>query len=84
MIKALSLEARLNITIANPAESRVIGVLDSDKGPSCHEIRNGSREQLKPNQIEIIKVESKNQIVDILTKGVTKDLFRSLRRMLLG
>ena len=83
MIKALNIEARLN-PIANPAESRVIGVLDSDKGPSCHENRIGSREQLKPNQIEIVKVESKNQIADILTKGVTKDLFRSLKRMLLG
>ena len=42
------------------------------------------REQLKPNQIDIIKVETKEQIADILTKGVTKDLFQYLRKKLLG
>jgi hypothetical protein len=45
MNKALSLEAKLN-TIANPAESREIGLLDSDKGPSCQEI-NSARVRMK-------------------------------------
>ena len=42
------------------------------------------REQLKPNNVEIVKVESKQQIADILTKGVTKDLFATLRKLLIG
>ena len=42
------------------------------------------REELEPNGIEILKIESKDQIADILTKGVTKDLFQGLRKMLLG
>ena len=42
------------------------------------------REQLKPNRIEILKVESKAQVADILTKGLTKDLFSIWRKMLLG
>ena len=42
------------------------------------------RESLKPNGIEILKIESKDQIADILTKGVTKDLFSVLRKMLIG
>ena len=42
------------------------------------------REKLKPNGIEIVKVETKNQIADILTKGLTKELFRGLRLLLLG
>jgi hypothetical protein len=42
------------------------------------------REHLKPNGIDVVKVDTKNQVADILTKGVTKDLFRSLRQKLLG
>ena len=42
------------------------------------------REQLVPNGIEVLKVESKDQVADILTKGLTKDLFSILRKMLLG
>ena len=33
------------------------------------------RESLKPNRIEVLKVESKDQIADLLTKGLTKDIF---------
>ena len=40
------------------------------------------REHLKPNRIEIVKVETKDQVADILTKGVTKDLFKTLRKLL--
>ena len=42
------------------------------------------RESLKPNQIEVLKVESKEQVADILNKGLTKDLFSQLRKMLIG
>ena len=42
------------------------------------------REQLIPNGIEVLKVETKDQVADILTKGITKDLFLNLRKMLLG
>ena len=42
------------------------------------------RESLESNSIEVLKVESKNQIADIFTKGLLKDLFIPLRKMLLG
>ena len=42
------------------------------------------RESLEPNNIEVLKVESKDQIADMFKKGLTKDLFVSLRKMLLG
>ena len=42
------------------------------------------RETLEPNNIEIRKIESKDQIADILTKGTTKDIFVALRKKLLG
>ena len=42
------------------------------------------RESLIPNRIEVLKVESKDQIADLLTKGLTKDIFSPLRKFLLG
>ena len=42
------------------------------------------REQLAPNNIEVLKVETKDQIANILTKGLTKELFSDLRKALLG
>ena len=39
------------------------------------------REKLKPNNIEVEKIDTKNQIADILTKGLTKDLYEALRKM---
>ena len=42
------------------------------------------RESLETNDIEVLKVESKDQIADIFTKGLTKDLFVPLRKVLLG
>ena len=42
------------------------------------------RESLETNDIEVLKVESKDQIADIFTKGLTKDHFVPLRKMLLG
>ena len=42
------------------------------------------REELKPNRIEVLKVESKEQVAGILAKGLTKDPFSILRKMLSG
>ena len=42
------------------------------------------REKLKLNGIEVIKVETKDQIADIFTMGVIKDSSRGLRQILLG
>ena len=42
------------------------------------------RGNLASNNIEVLKVESKDQIADILTKGLTKDLFSTLRKLLVG
>jgi hypothetical protein len=39
---------------------------------------------LKPNHIEICKIDSKSQRADILTKGLTKDKFESIRKLLCG
>jgi hypothetical protein len=42
------------------------------------------RSHLKPNHIEIHKVDSSQQKADILTKGLTKDKFESIRKLLCG
>ena len=42
------------------------------------------REKLIPNNIKVEKVDTKEQIADILTKGLTKDLYEALRKMLVG
>jgi hypothetical protein len=42
------------------------------------------RSHLKPNKIEICKVEPSLQKADILTKGLTKDKFESIRKLLCG
>jgi hypothetical protein len=34
--------------------------------------------------IEVEKIDTKNQIADILTKGLSKDLYEALRKMLVG
>lgn len=38
----------------------------------------------KENRIEIVKINTKNQLGDIFTKGLTKDSFEHLRRLLMG
>jgi hypothetical protein len=42
------------------------------------------RSHLKPNKVEIHKIESSLQKADILTKGLTKDKFESIRKLLCG
>ncbi len=42
------------------------------------------REQLKPNHIEVAKVETTEQLADIFTKGLRKDKFREMRLKLCG
>jgi hypothetical protein len=42
------------------------------------------RSHLKPKHIEIIKIDTKLQRADILTKGLTKDKFESIRKLLCG
>ena len=39
---------------------------------------------LKPNHIEVKKIDTKAQIADIYTKNVAKDTFERLRKMLMG
>jgi hypothetical protein len=42
------------------------------------------RSHLKPNNIEIHKIDSNHQRADILTKGLTKEKFESIRQLLCG
>jgi hypothetical protein len=42
------------------------------------------RSHLKPNNIIIHKIDSNHQQADILTKGLTKDKFESIRKLLCG
>ena len=42
------------------------------------------REQLIPGEIEIVKVDTHNQLADVFTKGLSKDKFENLRESLLG
>jgi hypothetical protein len=42
------------------------------------------RSHLKPKHIEILKIDTKLQRADILTKGLTKDKFESIRKLLCG
>ena len=42
------------------------------------------RSHLKPNKIELHKVDTKEQKADILTKGLRKDLFERIRKLLCG
>jgi len=42
------------------------------------------RESLKPGEIEIVKVDTDNQLADILTKGLTSHKFEFLRKKLSG
>jgi hypothetical protein len=42
------------------------------------------RSHLKPNKVEICKIDSNKQKADILTKGLTKDKFESIRQLLCG
>lgn len=38
----------------------------------------------KANKVELVKIDTKNQLGDIFTKGLTKDSFEYLRRLLMG
>jgi hypothetical protein len=38
----------------------------------------------KSNKIELVKIDSKNQLGDIFTKGLTQATFEHLRRLLMG
>ena len=42
------------------------------------------RSHLKPNSITVNKTESKDQKADILTKGLRKDSFESIQKLLCG
>lgn len=42
------------------------------------------RSHLKPNHIEVKKIDTKLQLADLFTKPLTRDLFESLRKMLSG
>jgi hypothetical protein len=42
------------------------------------------RSHLKPNKVEFCKIDSNKQKADILTKGLTKDKFESIRKLLCG
>jgi hypothetical protein len=42
------------------------------------------RSHLKPNHIKVHKIASSHQKADILTKGLTKDKFESIRKLLCG
>ena len=42
------------------------------------------RNKLKPNNVDVIRVDSKQNIADIFTKGLVKNTFEHLRQKLLG
>jgi hypothetical protein len=42
------------------------------------------REQLIPGEIEIVRVDTHNQLADVFTKGLSKEKFENLRGSLLG
>ena len=42
------------------------------------------RSHLKPNNIEVKKIDTKIQLADLFTKPLTKDTFSSLRKLLMG
>ena len=42
------------------------------------------RSHLKPNRIEVVKIDTKEQRADILTKGLTQVTFEQVRRLLCG
>ena len=42
------------------------------------------RSHLKPNQIEVLKIDTKAQIGDIYAKALVKDIFEHLRKLLMG
>ena len=42
------------------------------------------RSKLKPNKIEIKKIDTKEQLADILTKGLRAEQFRKIRKLLMG
>jgi hypothetical protein len=42
------------------------------------------RSHLKPNQVEVKKIGTASQKADILTKGLTKDKFETIRKLLCG
>ena len=42
------------------------------------------RLKLKPNNINVVKIDTKEQKADILMKGLTKDMFESIRFLLCG
>ena len=42
------------------------------------------RSYLKPNQIEVKKIDTKSQLADLHTKALVKDTFVHLRKLLMG
>ena len=42
------------------------------------------REHIIPEKIELVKIETKNQLADILTKGLWTDQFKHIRNLLMG
>jgi len=42
------------------------------------------REQLEPNNIELFKIDTENQLGDLFTKGLRREAFERLRMMLMG
>ena len=42
------------------------------------------RSHLKPNQIEVKKIDTSLQLADIFTKSVIPEIFRKLRKLLMG
>jgi hypothetical protein len=42
------------------------------------------RSHLKPNHIEIMKIDAKEQRADVLTKGLKPDTFEKIRKLLCG
>jgi Reverse transcriptase (RNA-dependent DNA polymerase) len=42
------------------------------------------REHIVPEKIELVKIETKNQLADILTKGLRTDQFKHIRNLLMG
>ena len=42
------------------------------------------RSYLKPNNIEVVKIKTEEQLADLFTKALKKDTFETLRKLLLG
>ncbi len=82
--------AMLSHTWASPSDDKLAVIKTKTV---VHEDNNGAlnsstypwfREQLKPNRIEVMKVETTEQLGDTFTKGLGREKFREMRLKLCG